>query len=180
MSVIVEHTLRYKKVGDKSSPKLNYLKRKAKTSRLYDIHRLSQEIEEMGGMSAEDVEHVTKAIVRNLKRKLTDGDSVKLDGFGVFYTTFHCIGTEKQEDCTVKNIDKINIRFLPDSSLRLVNDAIATTRNAPNNISFELYKPKDADATDAGGGKEEGDGSGSTGGGGSTGDGGGVDENPFG
>lgn len=172
MSVIVEHTLRRKKVGDKTSPLLNYLKRKAGTSRLYDIHRLSQEIEEMGGMSAEDVEHVTKAIVRNLKRKLTDGDSVKLDGLGIFYTTFHCVGTEKQEDCTVKNIDKVNIRFLTDSSLRLVNEANATTRNSPNNISFELQKPKDA--TDAGGGNEEGDGSGSTG------DGGGVDENPFG
>ena len=42
MSVIVEHTLRRKKVGDKTSPLLNYLKRKAGTSRLYDIHRLSQ------------------------------------------------------------------------------------------------------------------------------------------
>ena len=97
MAVIVERTLRHRKVGDVSSPKLNYLKRKARTSRLYDIKRLSQEIEEMGGMSAEDVEHVMKAIVRNLKRKLTDGDSVKLDGFGVFYTTFHSVGTEKAE-----------------------------------------------------------------------------------
>ena len=78
MAVIVERTLRHRKVGDVSSPKLNYLKRKARTSRLYDIKRLSQEIEEMGGMSAEDVEHVMKAIVRNLKRKLTDGDSVKM------------------------------------------------------------------------------------------------------
>lgn len=168
MAVIVERTLRYKKVGDKSSPQLNYLKRKAKTSRLFDIKRLSQEIEEMGGMSAEDVEHVIKAIVRNLKRKLTDGDSVKLDGFGVFYTTFHCIGTEKVDDCTVKNIDKVNIRFLTDSSLRLVNEAVATTRSAPNNISFELHKPKDENGS-----------SGSEGGGSSDGEGG-LEEDPLG
>lgn len=43
MAVIVERTLRHRKVGDVSSPKLNYLKRKARTSRLYDIKRLSQE-----------------------------------------------------------------------------------------------------------------------------------------
>jgi len=147
MAVIVERTLRHRKVGDVSSPKLNYLKRKARTSRLYDIKRLSQEIEEMGGMSAEDVEHVMKAIVRNLKRKLTDEDSVKLDGFGVFYTTFHSVGTEKAEDCVVKNIDKVNIRFLTDSSLRLVNEANATTRSAPNNITFQLYSPKDEDGS---------------------------------
>jgi len=171
MGVIVERTLRHKKVGDQSSPQFNYLKRKAKTSRLYDIKRLSQEIEELGGMSAEDVEHVTKAIVRNLKRKLTDGDSVKLDGFGVFYTTFHCVGTEKPEDCTVKNIDKINIRFLTDSSLRLVNEANATTRSAPNNITFELYKPKDDNSSGGNSGSNSGDGSG---------DDGGLDENPFG
>ena len=42
MAVIVERTLRHRKVGDVSSPKLNYLRRKARTSRLYDIKRLSQ------------------------------------------------------------------------------------------------------------------------------------------
>ena len=47
MAVIVERTLRHRKVGDASSPKLNYLKRKARTSRLYDIKRLSQEIEDV-------------------------------------------------------------------------------------------------------------------------------------
>ena len=170
MAVIVERTLRHRKVGDVSSPKLNYLKRKARTSRLYDIKRLSQEIEEMGGMSAEDVEHVMKAIVRNLKRKLTDGDSVKLDGFGVFYTTFHSVGTEKAEDCVVKNIDKVNIRFLTDSSLRLVNEANATTRSAPNNITFQLYSPKDEDVSSSGG----------TSGGGDSGGDGGIEDDPLG
>ncbi len=161
MAIIVERMLRHKKVGDKSSPQLNYLKRKAKSSRLYDIERLAQEIEELGGMSREDVVHVTKALVRNLKRKLTDGDSVKLDGLGVFYTTFHCTGTELPENCTVKNIDKINIRFLTDSSLRLVNEATATTRNAPNNVTFQIYKPKEEDGSSgssSGGGNNGGDG----------------------
>ena len=45
-------------------------------------------------MSAEDVEHVGKAIVRQMRQTLTDGNSVRLDGFGIFHTTFKCRATE--------------------------------------------------------------------------------------
>ena len=46
---------------------------------MYDLKRISEEIEALGGMSAEDVLHVGKAIVRNMREKLTDGNSVRLD-----------------------------------------------------------------------------------------------------
>ena len=59
MAIIVEPVQRYQKVGDKTSPQLYYLKRKANNSRLYNTKRIAQEIEELGGMSAEDVEHVS-------------------------------------------------------------------------------------------------------------------------
>lgn len=156
MAIIVEPVQRYQKVGDKTSPQLYYLKRKANNSRLYNTKRIAQEIEELGGMSAEDVEHVVTALVRNIKRKLTDGDSVKLDGLGVFYTTFHSKGTASSEECTVKNIDKVNIRFLTDSGLRLVNDSGATTKGSPNNVVFSLYNPKE-DGPSGGGGSGSGD-----------------------
>ena len=39
MAIIVERVQRYQKVGDKTSPQLYYLKRKAKNSRLYDASR---------------------------------------------------------------------------------------------------------------------------------------------
>ena len=148
MAIIVEPVQRYQKVGDKTSPQLYYLKRKANNSRLYNTKRIAQEIEELGGMSAEDVEHVVTALVRNIKRKLTDGDSVKLDGLGVFYTTFHSKGTPSSEECTVKNIDKVNIRFL--------NDSGATTKGSPNNVAFSLYNPKE-DGPSGGGGSGSGD-----------------------
>ena len=70
----------------------------------------------------------------------------------------------------VKNIDKVNIRFLTDSSLRLVNEANATTRSAPNNITFQLYSPKDEDGSSSGG---------NSGGGDSGGDGG-IEDDPLG
>ena len=83
----------------------------------------------------------------------------------MLYTTFHSKGTVKSEDSTVKNIDKVNIRFLTDSGLRLVNDSGATTKGGPNNVAFELYNPK-----------EDGSSGGNGGGGGNDGE----EENPLG
>lgn len=61
---------------------------------MYDLKRISEEIEALGGMSAEDVLHVGKAIVRNMREKLTDGNSVRLDDFGNFphFVSLHSNG----------------------------------------------------------------------------------------
>ena len=162
MAIIVERVQRYQKVGDKTSPQLYYLKRKAKNSRLYDTKRIAQEIEELGGMSAEDVEHVGKAIVRQMRQTLTDGNSVRLDGFGIFHTTFKCRATELAKDCTVKNIERVNIRFKVANTLRLVNDSNATTKGGANNLIFELVTA-DKDSTGGGSGGNNPDGGGSDG-----------------
>lgn len=159
---------RHKKVGDKTSPMVYTLKRKSKDAKIFNLTRLAQDIEALGGMSAEDVEHVGKAIVRQMRQTLTDGNSVRLDGFGIFHTTFRCRATEVAKECTVKNIERVNIRFKVANTLRLVNDAVATTKGGPNNLVFELVSED----------KDE-----NTGGGGNTGDGGGdgnPDENPLG
>ncbi len=129
---------RHKKVGDKSSPMVYTLRRKSKDAKIFDLARIAQDIEALGGMSAEDVEHVGKAIVRQMRQTLTDGNSVRLDGFGIFHTTFRCRATEVAKECTVKNIERVNIRFKVANTLRLVNDAVATTKGAPNNLVFEL------------------------------------------
>lgn len=166
-NALVVRTQRYKKIGDKSSPLVYTLKRKSRDAKMYDLARIASEIEAIGGMSAEDVLHVGRAIVRNIREKLTDGNSVRLDDFGIFRTSFHCIATADEKDCTVKNIDRVRINFKVASSLRLVNDSVATTKGAPNNIAFELVA---ADGGSSSGG-------GNTGGGGGDGDPG---DNPLG
>ena len=75
---------------------------------------------------------------------------MKLDGFGIFRTTFHCIATEEEKDCTVKNIDKVRVQFRVDNAFRLVNDTLATTKGAPNNMVFELVQA-DGTTTSTGG-----------------------------
>lgn len=166
-NALVVRTQRYKKIGDKTSPKVYTLKRKSRDAKMYDLQRIAEEVEALGGMSAEDVLHVGRAIVRQMREKLTDGNSVRLDNFGIFRTSFHCIATEAEKDCTVKNIDRVRINFKVATTLRLVNDSMATTKGAPNNITFELVKEDGSSST---GGDDQGGG----------GSGEGQEENPLG
>ena len=162
-NALVVRTQRHKKIGDAASPMVFTLKRMAKDAKIFNLARIAQDIEALGGMSAEDVEHVGKAIVRQMRQTLTDGNSVRLDGFGIFHTTFKCRATEVAKDCTVKNIERVNIRFKVANTLRLANDSIATTKGGPNNIVFELVTEDSKPS--AGGGSSSG-GSGEGGGGG--------------
>ena len=140
-TALVVRVQRRKFLGDPDSPMVYALKRKNRDAKTYDLDRLAQEIEDLGGMSAEDVLHVCKSLVRNIKQKLVDGNNVKLDGFGIFRTTFHCIGTEQEKDCTVKNIDKVRV--------------LATTKGAANNMVFELVQD-DGTTTSGGSSTDEG------------------------
>ena len=114
------------------------LRRKPKDAKILDLERIAQDIEALGSMSAEDVVHVGRALVRQIRQTLTDGNNVRLDGFGIFYTTFKCRATEAAKDCTVKNIERVNIRFKVANTLRLENDTNATTKGNPNTLIFEL------------------------------------------
>lgn len=95
-------TQRHKKIGDNTSPMVYTLRRKPKDAKILDLERIAQDIEALGSMSAEDVVHVGRALVRQIRQTLTDGNNVRLDGFGIFYTTFKCRATEAAKDCTVK------------------------------------------------------------------------------
>lgn len=63
-TTLVVRTQRHKKIGDSSSPMVYTLKRKSQDAKIFDLARIAQDIEALGAMSAEDVEHVGKAIVR--------------------------------------------------------------------------------------------------------------------
>ncbi len=164
---LVVRVQRHKKIGDKTSPMVYTLVRKPKDAKTYDLERIAADIEALGGMSAEDVLHVARGLIRSIRQILTDGNTVKVDGLGLFRTTFSCETAEEAKNCTVKNITRVNIRFMADSSLRLVNDTNASTKGAPNNIEFELVA---ADGTDTGS-----DGGGTVTPGGGTGEDGGED-----
>ncbi|EFR52733.1 hypothetical protein FOC69_05805 [Bacteroides fragilis] len=75
-NVSVVRCSRHKKISDKNSPTVYYIKQKAGDSKVYDIHRIASEIESVGALSVEDVAHVMKSFVRAMKKVLTDGNRV--------------------------------------------------------------------------------------------------------
>lgn len=138
MSVPVKRYQRNQKVGDKASPMRYYLKQEPGSSKVATIASIARNIEASGALSSEDVTHSMLSFVRELKKSLVEGNKVKVAGLGTFYTTFHTKAAETEKECTVKNIDRVHVRFAVDNSLRLANDTIATTRGGENNVQFYI------------------------------------------
>ncbi len=162
MDVIVERYQRRKDVTDPNSQKLFYLRQKPKTCGTVDIDTLAAAIQKNCAMTKGDVKHVIEALVEEVQANLANGDKVKLNQLGTFHMTFSCPGMETSDKCTVRNITRVYIRFIPAKELKLVNGSNAVTRS-PANVGFVLDKPEDGSGS---GNKPGGDGD--------------LDENPMG
>jgi predicted histone-like DNA-binding protein len=178
MDVLVERYQRRKQVSDKNSPKLFYLRQIPKTCGKVDTKTLAAAVQKNCAMTKGDVKHVIEALVEEIQANLANGNKVKLDQLGTFHMTFRCPGVETSDKCTVKNITRVNIRFVPGKELRLVNGTTTRTES-PANVSFALDK-EDEDSG-SGSGNTGGTGDSGTGGSGSgSGDSGVIDDNPLG
>lgn len=127
------------------------------------------DIQKNCAMTKGDVKHVIEALVEEVQENLANGNKVKLDQFGTFYMTFCCPGVATSAECTVKNIKRVNIRFVPDKDLKLVNNSHAATRS-PANVTFALEKLEDKEGRSSDGGNS----------GGNSGGDGDLNENPLG
>ena len=165
MNVLVERYQRRKYVSQEDSQMLYYVRQKSGTVRVMDVNKLADAIEANSSLTAGDVKHSIEAFVEQLRLSLTQGDKVKIDGLGTFHITLSSEGTEKEKDCTVRSIRRVNVRFVADKALRLVNTSHTSTRSE-NNVDFVLAgKGVDGSDDENGGGNPGG--SGNPGGGGS-------------
>lgn len=142
MNVSVERYQRRKYVSQENSPMLYYVRQKSGTVRVMDVEKLADAIE---------------AFVEQLRLSLTQGDKVKIDGLGTFHITLCSEGTEKEKDCTVRSIRRVNVRFVADKTLHLVNASHTSTRSE-NNVEFVLASKGDTEGGNAGGGNTGGGG----------------------
>ena len=133
MNVSVERYQRRKYVSQENSPMLYYVRQKSGTVRVMDVEKLAAN----SSLTAGDVKHAIEAFVEQLRLSLTQGDKVKIDGLGTFHITLCSEGTEKEKDCTVRSIRKVNVRFVADKALHLVNASHTSTRSE-NNVEFVL------------------------------------------
>lgn len=150
MAVPMKRYQRRQILNKADSPLMYYLRQDPGSYQTCTIKSIASKIEVHGALTREDVIHSINSFIRLLQEELVVGNKVKVDGLGIFHITTSCIGAEKEEDCTVRNIKRVNLRFMVDNELRLVNETIATTRNAPNNVSFYIKGDKNAE-TDGGG-----------------------------
>lgn len=152
VNALVVRARRYRKIGDKTSPLVYALKRKPRDVKVYDLKCIVEKIEALDGMSAEDMLHVGKAIVRNIHEELADGSNIRLDDFRIFHTSLHCVAAELEKDCTVKNIDKVRANFKIAGMLRLANDSVAITKGVSNNVTYKLVSTDGGDSSGGTGG----------------------------
>ena len=161
MNVLVERYQRRKYVNQPNSQMLYYVRQKSGTVRVMDINKLADAIEANSSLTAGDVKHSIEAFVEQLRLSLTQGDKVKIDGLGTFHITLTSDGTETMKDCTVRSIRRVNVRFVADKALKLMNSSHTSTRSE-NNVDFVLGGK--GDGSDSGnGGSDDGSDSGSGG-----------------
>lgn len=147
MSYAVERYRRRRIWSDPDSEELYYLKQVPGSYKIVTIEMIARQIETLGSLSYQDVTHSLEAFVRIMKENLVFGNKVKVDGLGIFQTTFNCTGAVEEKNCTVRNIRKVNIRLAVENTLRLANDSTATTRNAPNNVQFYIRDERTTDGS---------------------------------
>ena len=161
MEVSVERYQRKKYVNQENSPVLYYIRQKAGTAKVVDIDALAEDIQTNCALTTGDVKHTIEAFVEQLRLSLTQGDKVKIDGLGTFHITLTSDGTETMKDCTVRSIRRVNVRFVADKALKLMNSSHTSTRSE-NNVDFVLGGK--GDGSDSGNGdSDDGSGSGSGG-----------------
>lgn len=165
MAVPVRRYQRPKTVGDPNSPLYYYLRQEPGSFQIVTLRMIAQRMERSGSLTAQDTLHSFENFILEIRNELVLGNKVKIPGLGTFQMTFSTEGTETEEECTVKKIKKVNIRFLVDNTLRLVNDSNATTRGAVNNVQFYIKKKEKTNAEDNGGNNNSGGDDGGGGGG---------------
>ncbi len=137
MNVLVERYQRRKYVNQENAPMLYYIRQKSGNVRVMDIDTMATAIESKSALTAGDVKHTIEAFVEQLRASLTQGDKVKIDGLGTFHITLTSDGTELMKECTVRSIRRVNVRFVADKALKLMNASHTSTRSE-NNVDFVL------------------------------------------
>ena len=151
MEVSVERYQRKKYVNQENSPVLYYIRQKAGTAKVVDIDALAEDIQTNCALTTGDVKHTIEALVEQLRKVLTQGNKVKIEGLGTFHMTLTCLPGETEKECTGKNIKRVNVRFIPDKAMKLVNASRSMTRS-PNNVNFALVSAGAPEGGGSGGG----------------------------
>lgn len=152
---LVKHCFKKFNTSNPEVEELLYcLRRKGGISRLLTEIDIAKEVEEATSLTKSDLVHVFGIFFSELRKILVRGDRVKITDIGTFYMTISSDSAEKEEDLNIRSIKKVNIRFLPDKALKLVNNAVAPTRS-DNNVVFAVIDKDEASSGGDGDGDDD-------------------------
>jgi predicted histone-like DNA-binding protein len=93
-----------------------------------DLKNLSKDLSEVSSLSAGDVRNVIANLIDQLPKWLMEGNSVKLDGFGIFRLSFSSEGVATKDDVSATLIKDVHIIFEADTEIK---DRIQKTQVNP-------------------------------------------------
>ena len=110
---------------------------------------LAEDISYATSLTDGDVSNVLRALVKQVKKHLTDGKIVQLDGLGTFQFQMSSKGAETEKDYNTSLIRKVRIQFRPGRLIKEVQNL--------NTLSFKkvgLLRTKAADPEEEEGGED--------------------------
>lgn len=79
---------------------------------------LSQDLAELSSLSPGDVQNVITNLINELPKWLMEGNSVKLDGLGIFRLSFSSDGAADKKEISANSIKDIRIIFDADDAIK--------------------------------------------------------------
>lgn len=136
-----------RKPGDKNMPPKYYAKMQARGTVSFDT--LAEDIAYATTLTDGDVLNVLRALIKQIKKHLSDGKIVNLDALGSFQFQISGKGALTEEDYNTNLIQKVRIQYRPGRLIREVQNLSTlhfrkveplkknTTEDPENNEGFE-------------------------------------------
>ena len=83
-----------------------------------NIREISEEISHSSSINSADVKAVLESFLFHLPQHLMNGDTVRLDGFGLLGLSFHAKGQTVEKAVSVADISNVHINFRPSPEIK--------------------------------------------------------------
>lgn len=120
-----------RKPGDKNMPPKYYAKMQARGTVSFDA--LAEDIAYATTLTDGDVLNVLRALIKQIKKHLSDGKIVNLDALGSFQFQISGKGALTEEDYNTNLIQKVRIQYRPGRLVREVQNL--------TNLQFKKVQP---------------------------------------
>lgn len=90
------------------------------SSGVIDLKYIANEVSARSSLTPEDVIAAISAVARLTRKHLVDGDTVNLNGLGLFTVSASSEGCETPEECTPAKVKAMRVCFKADREMRCV------------------------------------------------------------